>query len=264
MKLRFYIVIILLSLFYNNLTAQEYKRIVSLAPFITNNLYLLGVQDQIVGRTQYCMIADKDQIPIVADAINVNVEKIANLKPDIVIASGLTHPRIIAAIEKMGIPTLHWNQPKNFEELCSQFEKLGKLCGKNEVATRYLQESRERLARIPKIAKGKKIFMEVGYNPLFTALSDSFMNDYMVLLGGKNIFEDLTNGVISRETVLLRNPDIIITIIQGDQEVKNWLQYNTLRAVQTGQVFSIDPDLAGTPTPVTFINVLEIITQKLQ
>lgn len=265
MKIRHYLLLAFSALFLSqSLYAQECKRIVSLAASITNNLYLLGVQDRIVGRTQYCTIADNDNIPIVADALNVNIEKVVSLKPDIVIASGLTHPRIISALQKMGIRTIHWHQPKDFNDICIQLEELGKLCGKREVAIRYVRESKERLVKIGKPAANTKIFMEQGADPLFTVLPDSFVNDYMILLGGKNICDDLKTGLISREMVLLRNPDVIIIVSMGSQdaeEITEWKKYKTVNAVKNNRIFTINAEEACTPTPVTFVDVLEKLSQ---
>lgn len=249
------------------LPAQEYKRIVSLAASITNNLYLLEAQDRLVGRTQYCTVADNDDIPVVADAVNVNIEKVVNLKPDIVIAGGLTHPRTVRALQKMGIKTVHWNQPENFDEICSQLEELGKICGKSELAAKYVEESRERLAKLTsKTTEKNKVFMQQGANPLFAVLPNSFVNDYITLAGGTNICEDLTNGLISRELVLVRNPDIIAIMTMGDvgeMEKKEWEKYRTVNAVKNKRIFLIDATQACTPTPVTFIDVLEKLIHEI-
>lgn len=265
LKLFLVFVVILSQSF--RLPAQECKRIVSLAASITNNLYLLGVQGNIVGRTQYCTIAEKDNIPVVADAVNVNIEKVVSLKPDIVIAGGLTHPRIVSALQKMGIRTIHQHQPKDFNEICSQLEELGSICGKSDAATRHVKESRERLAKISEGISGKnRVFMEQGANPLFTVLPNSFVNDYIILSGGANICEDLKNGLISRELVLLRNPDVIIIITMGDtgeKEKKEWQKYTTINAVKNNRIFMVDADEACTPTPVTFVNVLEKLAGEM-
>lgn len=246
------------------LRAQEYKRIISLAQSITNNIYLLGGEHLLVGRTQYCMIAENSHIPVVADAINVNIEKVVSLKPDLVIASGLTHPRVISAIQKMGIRTVQLAQPKNFNELCSQLELLAGYCGEKELAKRYIQENRKRLSQITKSNHPLKIFMFFGSNPLFAVLPDSFMNDYITLLGNKNIFDDLTTGVVSRETVLLRNPDAIIAVSDQQQEIDNWKKYTTLSAVKNNCLFLIDPNKASIATPVDFVDILEEISNTLK
>ncbi len=258
---------IVLAFFCYKLPAENYRRIISLAQSVTNNLYLLGAQDKLIGCTKYCTIARKDNIPIVADALTVNIEKVVSMQPDLVITSGLTPPRILNAIEKMGIRTLRFQPPRDFEELCQQLEKLGELCDKTETARQYIRESRERLAQLPQPMKNKTVFMELGNNPLYSVLPGSFMNDYITLLGGQNIFHDLTNDMVSKETVLLRNPDIIIVVSMngaGRQEIESWKQYTHLRAVSHNRLFLIDAVEACVPTPVTFINVLEKLIQDLK
>lgn len=245
------------------------KRIVSLAPFITQNLYLLGVKDDIVGRTQYCTIAENDHIPVVADAVNVNIEQIVSLNPDIVIAGGLTHPRIIAAIKKMGIETIHWKQPVDFNGICEQFRILGRITEKSDVAEKYIAESRERLARVRKgLPAGKQldIFMEIGTNPLFTALPNTFMHDYMAQLNAKNIAGSLKTGMVSKEFVLMQNPDVIIIVsmgVLGTEELDEWKKYPRLNAVKNNRIFICEQDELCSPTPVTFVDGVEKLAKLI-
>ena len=72
------------------LSAQNHKRIISLAPSLTQSLYYLGAQDKLVGRTSYCVAAENDNVPIVASAIKLNTEKAIAMKPDLVLVLGLT------------------------------------------------------------------------------------------------------------------------------------------------------------------------------
>ena len=249
------------------LPAQESKRIISLAQSITNNIYLLGAQNQLVGCTKFCLIAANNEIPIVADALNVNIEKLVSLKPDVVITTDLTSPRIIAAIQKMGIHTLQLPKIKDFNELCKQLEQIGEVCNKQEIAIQYIKESKSRLSKLPKPTLGKKVFMELGHNPLFTVLPDSFMDDYITFLGGENIFNGLTSGIVSKETVLVKNPDIIVIVAMGEmgkQSIDTWKKYNSLKAVQNNQLFILDANKACTPTPISFVDVLEDLIKKLK
>ncbi len=249
------------------LSAQDGKRIISLAQSITNNIYLLGAQNQLVGCTKFCLIAENDNIPIVADALNVNIEKLVSLRPDIVITTELTSPRIIAAIQKMGIHTIQLPKIDNFKELCNQLKQMGEVCNKQEIAIQYIKESNHRLSKLPKPALGKKIFMELGHNPLFAVLSNSFMDDYITFIGGENIFNNLTSGIISKETVLVRNPDMIVIVSMGEmgkQSIDSWKNYNSLKAVQNKQLFVLDANKACTPTPVSFVDVLEDLIKQLK
>ncbi|HZK96086.1 MAG TPA: hypothetical protein VFC67_17935 [Prolixibacteraceae bacterium] len=54
--------------------AQEAKRIVSLVPWVTKSLYLMGEQNRLVGCTNYCPVEASDHIPVVASAVSVNLE----------------------------------------------------------------------------------------------------------------------------------------------------------------------------------------------
>ena len=72
------------------LSAQQYKRIISLAPSITQSLYYLGAEDKLVGRTSYCVATENDNIEIVASAVTLNMEKAVSMKPDLVLVLGLT------------------------------------------------------------------------------------------------------------------------------------------------------------------------------
>lgn len=264
MKNIFYFIALFVSL---QLPAQESKRIVSLAQSITNNLYLLGAENQLVGCTKFCLIAENDNIPIVADALSVNIEKLVSLKPDLVITTELTSPRIMTAIQKMDIRTIQLPKINDFNELCKQFEQMGEVCNKQEIAIQYIKESKDRLSKLPKPALGKKVFMELGHNPLFTVLPNSFMDDYITFLGGENIFNDLTSGIVSKETVLVRNPDMIVVVSMGDmgkQSIDSWEKYNSLKAVQNNQLFIIDANKACTPTPVSFVDILEDLVKKLR
>lgn len=259
---------ILFHLFAFTGKAQESKRIVSLAPSITQNLYLIEAQGQIVGCTRFCLTEAKDSIPVVADAVNVNTEKIVALRPDIVITSGLTPPKVLDGLERMGIKTLRIGQPKNFNEICEQLIILSEISGKKELAETIVRESKTRLATIQKnIPSGKhpKIFMEIGANPLYTALPGTFMHDYIQQIGGLNIAQELDNASVSKEYVLLQNPEVIFIVgmgIAGEEEKTHWQEIKSHKAVKDNKIFTLD-DYICSPTPVTFVKTVEELIQMV-
>ena len=164
--------ILLSILFITAITGYSQKRIVSLAASITQNLYLLGANEDIVGCTRFCITEPADSIPVVADAVNVNMEKIVALRPDIVLTGGLTPPKVLEGLERMGIKTLRLEQPKNFEEICEQFIILGELSNKKTKAESTVQECKTRLEEAKKNIPSDrypKVFMEIGCDPLYTA-----------------------------------------------------------------------------------------------
>lgn len=240
-------------------------RIVSLAASITQNLYLIGANKDIVGCTRFCITQPEDSIPVVADAVNVNLEKIAALRPDIVLAAGLTSPRVLESLERIGIKTMRLPQPQDFEEICQQCLKLGEISGNRERAGAVVSRSKEKLAELrERIAHTgtPKVFMEIGCNPLYAAIPGSFMHDYIVQAGGRNIAEGLDNATTSKEFVVLQNPDVIFVVgmgIVGDEEIAAWKSIRSLNATRYDKVIPLDQYICS-PTPETFVETVgEII-----
>ncbi len=268
--MRFFSILVLL--FFMNfglLQAQVAKRVVSLAQSITKNIYLLQAQDKLVGCTSYCQTNKEDNIAVIGSAVKVNIEKIYSLKPDLVITTGLTSPETLGMLSKLGIKYKVFESPKNFNDICSQFAEIGKLIGKNEKARNIIQKEKAKLEALKKqIPKGKKpkIFIELGTKPLFAVIPNTFMHDYIAFVGGENIATNVTTGIISRETVLLRNPDVIFVTTMGNigaQEVDIWKSYKVLNAIKNNQIFLIDSNMACTPTPDSFTNTVEKMIEMM-
>ena len=142
--------------------AQEAKRIVSLVPWMTKSLYLMGEQSRLVGCTNYCPVEATDKIAVVATAVNVNIEKVLMLKPDLVFASSLIKPEILDNIKRLGIKIEYMPYPKSFDEICTDFMRIGQLVGQTEKSKTIVAQQRERIAKIKaKIPAGKhpKMFM---------------------------------------------------------------------------------------------------------
>lgn len=262
--------ITILLLISNAVFPQAKQRIISLAPSLTHNLILLGIQDQIVGITNYCENNADESISIVASAIDVNIEKVASMRPDLVVATSLTNPEVKTSLKNLGIELVYFPLPKSFEEINSQFLELGKMVNREETALRIVKRERnkvEALKRmIPEGNATKKIFVEIGTKPLFCVIPNTFLDDYITLVGGINATADLNNGMISREGVLVRNPDVIVLATMGnvgDEEKSNWMNYSSVNAVKTKDIYMIDSDIACSPTPDHFTHTLELFFKFL-
>ena len=244
------------------------QRIVSLAPSLTMNIYYLGVQSKLVGCTSYCEIAKNDHKQIVANAVKVNLEKVVSLKPDLVITTELTDPETISSLRKFGLRVEIFPGVKSFDDICAQFMRLGKLVGKEQKATEQINTSKLQVENLKKKVhtKGARVFFQIGSDPLFTVLTHTYMNDFILFAGATNIFAGLSRGTITREAVLARDPDIIIVVsmgLAGQEEKKTWEAYKQLKAVKKKQVFVIDSELACTPTPVSFVKTFETLVKLI-
>ncbi|MDF1547357.1 MAG: helical backbone metal receptor [Bacteroidales bacterium] len=256
LRLKFTLFAILASTF--AIHSQVAKRVVSLAPSITKNIYLMGAQDKLVGCTSYCITEKEDNVPVVASAVKVNIERLYSLKPDMVLTAGLTSPETLGMLKKLGIKYKVFESPKDFEGICYQFLEIAKVVGYEENANKIITVEKAKLAKlsskIPK-TKAPEIFIELGAKPLFAVIPNTFMHDYIKYVGGINIATDMNTGIISRETVLLKNPDIIFITTMGatgDEEINTWLNYKGLNAAKTNSVFTLDSDIACTPCPTSF------------
>ena len=132
------------------------QRIVSLGPDMTEQLFLLGEEGRLVGCTSYCVHppAAKD-IARVASAVEVNLEKVIGLRPDVVLTTPLTPRRYGEALKEFGIRVLLFPLPKNFGDLCESFVRLAELVGKEEVARKMVDEAGLRVERLSKKIAGR-------------------------------------------------------------------------------------------------------------
>ena len=240
------------------------QRIVSVVPRITEELYLLGVQDRIVGVTFYCQrppeAQDKERVGAV---VEVNVEKVLSLQPDLVIASPLTDQRQIQKLQDLGVRVEIFQAPQDFEGLCTGFLELARLVGREQEAREIINQAKRDIDYIKGKVRGlprPKVFVQIGEKPLVAAGGDSFIDDFVTFAGGVNIAHEVKTSVYSREEVVQRNPDIILIAkmgIAGEREKKQWSTYTTIRAVQTGQIYTVDPYRFCSPTPLSFVETVQ-------
>lgn len=256
---------------YGNTQGEAPKRIISLAPSLTKNLSLLDAEAQLVACTNYCTLQSNTKAEIVANAVQVNFEKIVVLQPDLIITTNLTRARTLETIRKLGIDLVVFDNPENFEEICQQFIQLGTLLGKKSKAESLICDARERISSIQKLIppdheKQEKIFIQLGAKPLFSVVPGSFMNDYLTLASTENMAYDLKIGNINLETVLLRDPDVIIIVLMGmigSEQKKRWESFPQLKAVRKNRIYLLNADMACSPTPLSFVESLEAIIRMI-
>ncbi|MBU0700862.1 ABC transporter substrate-binding protein [bacterium] len=260
------------------------KRIISLSPPLTEQLYLLGVEDRLVGVTTYCKRPpEAEKKEKVASCRNANMERIIALTPDLVLASPLSNPAQIQKLRDMGIGVVTFPTPKNFASLCDGFLQLSRLVGKEKEAAPLakaasgsrpspLSEAEKMVRQVKKrvdvvskkVSKGIKnkpaVFVQVGAKPLFTVTKNSFINEFIEVAGGINIAYDAKTGLYSLEKVIQKDPDIIIIAtmgIVGEEEKKNWEKYKTMKAVKNKRIYIMDSCKLCSPTPVSYAGTLE-------
>jgi len=255
-------VAIFLGVASGNLWADS-QRIVSLGPALTESVFTLGVSDYLVGVTSYCkkppQAQEKEKV---GSAVEINVEKVLTLQPDLVLATSLSDPKGVAKIKSFGIHVEVFSAARNFDQLCEEFMRLAGLVGQREKAEAILGKVRADIEEIRKKTSGlqkPRVVVQAGANPLWVVPKDYFINDFVEYAGGENIIP-AGNGHFSREKVLEINPDVIIITtmgIVGDDEKRKWEQFRNIKAVQDGRIYIVDSDKFCSPTPQGFVATLK-------
>lgn len=269
------ITLIILSLFFASGSGAETaapKRIVSLAPSITKSLYLLGAQDRLIAVSIFCPpeASKKEKIGTVYEP---DIEKIVSLSPDLIIAAkeGNTLPTVQTLV-KLGLNVYVVDSANNYSDICASFLALGKVIGEESRAREVIESNSRKLSVIgTRLKKAEKptVFWQIGAQPIFTASRNSFVNDFIELAGGTNIFSDLRERYpqISREEVVKRDPDVIIMVSMGDvtlEEKAKWLEFGHLKAARSGRIFMLDDPLFTNPNPKSIADGVEIVSKLLE
>lgn len=244
-------------------------RIIPLAPSLTEMLYFLGLGSKVVGVTTFSQYPlDARKKPKVGSYINLNVEKIMNLSPDLVIGTvDGNEPGVIWILEQAGIKVYIVN-PRNVEELLETIVDVGDLCEIPERADRLVRGLRVRVSKIEEKTKPLRkplVFLQINIKPIMTVSRHTFHHDLIRLTGGLNMAAD--EGVsyprISIEEVIRRRPEVILISSmerggQFERARKEWLRWRSIPAARDGRVHLVDSDLIDRPSP-RFIKGLELM-----
>ena len=238
------------------------KRVISLSPVITETIYLLNAQDLLIANTSYCNVPEAAQFKEkIGSVTQMNVEKIISLQPDIVIASSLSRDKQIKILENQNIKVIKIKNPETFVQMCDITLKIGKVLGAEKNAVKIISRAVKEVEKIENqtaVLLKKKVFIQIGMKPLYSANKDSFINEYIKYGGGINIVENEKTGIYSREKVISQNPDIILIATMGTSkkagliEKQRWMSFKFLNAAIKNQIYVLDPEFICSPTPMTF------------
>ncbi len=238
--------------------AAPARRIVSLAPHITENLYAAGAGGFIVGVSDYSNYPEAaKQLPRVGSSAGLDLEAIVALKPDLVIAWESGNPAMhLAKLKAMGLQ-LFFTQPKKIDDIAAGIERFGELAGTGAVARDAARAFRAREAGLSsRYAKRPRVrtFYQIWNKPLLTVNGEQIISDVMRLCGAENVFAGLTQlaPTVSVEAVLAANPEAIVA--SGMDEVRPewldmWKRWTDLTATARGNLFFVPPDFINRHTP---------------
>lgn len=242
------------------------ERIVSVNPAHTETLFELGLGDKVVGVDSFSYrppeAAEKEQV---GDSYNLNLEKIAALKPDLVIIAGSkdSPPAQLADIDRLGIPS-YVSAPGTVEEVLADIRSLATVVGANKEGEELVERLRADLdavsAALPAAEERPAVFIAVDPD-LWTVGPSSFVSDVIAAAGGVNVVDDEAQYLqISMEQLIVDDPDVILVAIPEDWATPLLTRpgWETLTAVKEGRVYFVDSDLVSRPGPAVIEGIKEV------
>lgn len=257
------------------------RRIVSMAPSITETLYALGLGDRVVGVTRYCEYPPevKDK-PRVGGYYDPNFEAIVALQPDLVVMLE-KHEQSLPGLEKLKLETLVVSH-KTIEGIIESFRTIGRVCGKGVEGRRMAYDYQNRLRRIrdktehlprPRVLFALDRTMGRGHlADVYVVGADDYFDRIIELAGGENVYrgQGVRYPVVSSEGILWLNPDVIVDLApkqvleQTDRQtlVSDWDELGQVEAVKKHRVLVFDQDYASIPGP-RFLRLVEDLARVL-
>jgi len=259
----------------------DYRRIISMAPSVTEMLFALGLGDRLVGVTQYCdyppEALEKAQV---GGFHNPNYEALMAQRPDLVVMLD-SEAQSRQVFDRLGVDTL-LTYHKSIDGILDSIESLGAAFGARARAEEITSDIRARLKRIERKTAGRarptvmfSIDRTVGTGRLedvYIAGCDGHIDRIIELAGGRNVYQQgaARFPVVSREGMINMNPQVIVDLVGGlsVREVSNeevaadWVQLVEVDAVRQGKVFVLDDDYAFVPGP-RFILLVEKLARLI-
>jgi iron complex transport system substrate-binding protein len=232
------------------------QRIVSLSPSNTEILFALDLGDRVVGVTDYCdyppEALEKEKVGGYADP---DIEKIVALNPDLILVAYGTPMEVINSMVELGL-TVFGIKTTDLDDLLNDIKRIGEITDKELKAQALTSEMAVRIQAVTnqteELEQRPRVFYIVWHDPLWTAGSETFINELIEKGGGVNICGNITGyPTISIEEVVARNPEVIITSSwPGVYEwAMNETALNTTDARQYNRVFVCDDNLVQRPGP---------------
>jgi len=255
---------------------KEPKRIVTLAPSLgelvadlldENMNRLVGVSDF----TDYPPSLQK--IESVGPYSGFNIEKVASLKPDLVIGTKDGNPKDkVLFLRELGITVLVVST-ENFNEIDDSIKLVSTALGKKEKGNQLVRQLRSGINRIHSRSKNKnkyRVLLQINGDPLIVVGKRSFLNEALKTVGAENIYGDLNKRYpkISIEDVVNKNPDVILILALGhnlklfQKHAINWKRFKNIKAVKNNRIHVVSGDELLRPS-IRLLEGLAILERTL-
>ncbi len=232
------------------------KRIVTLAPNLTELVYAAGAADLLVGVSAYSDFPSAaKELPVVSDAFTVDQEQLVLLKPDLLLAwkSG-TPAHVVDELRAAGF-NVEAVTTRGLDDVPAALLRIGELSGHDAQAIVAAEDFRQSIDEIRRQYRGASelsVFYQISTRPLYTINGEHFIGEILSLCGGRNIFADLSElaPAVSVEAVIDRNPEVLLAASDsGELPFSDWQRWDGLAANRLGNHFVVSAAEIGRATP---------------
>jgi len=255
------------------LVPEPVRRIVSLAPNLTETVYALGAQDRLVGVTDYCDYPPEALAkPKVGGAVNPSIEQIAAMKPDLVLATrSLNRRETVEALERLGI-AVYATDPHTVEGVFDSTRRVAEVLGVAgraaaliaDLRTR-LDDLKQRLAAVPL----RRVLFVVWHEPLISIGRETFVADALRRAGAESVVETAQDWPkLNMEEVVRLQPEYLVfasshseSVRRTADELRSRPGWRAMRAVQQGR-FAVVSDAVNRPSP-RLVTAIEELAKQL-
>jgi iron complex transport system substrate-binding protein len=253
---------------------EKPERIVSLIPSNTEIAFALGLNEEVVG------VSDFDNYPEEVNEIEkiggqeFNVEKIISLEPDLVLAHGSSAHNSKEGLDQLrnaDISVVVINNAASFEDAYGSVQMVGTITGTTEEAEEIVSNMKAKLAEIEEKAASiteeeqLKVFVEVSPAPeIYTTGKGTFMHEMLEKINAKNVAGDQEGWTkLTEESIVKMNPDVIVTTYgyyteNAAEQVLNRNGWGDIPAIQNERVYDVHSDLVTRPGPRLIEGVEEL------
>ena len=234
------------------------RRIVSLAPSITETVFALGFGNRLVGVTSHCDYpAEAKRLPKIGDFMSPSLEVIAAKQPDLVIGvTGATDPARAREIERLGIK-ITLVSVSSVSEILSSFKHIAALLGDPDAGATLVEKITAQFDKVKKRvapAPRRSTLLAVGLRPLVAVGGKNFLDELITLAGGENIAGNASQPWLNLpdEYVVAKAPQVIIQAGMGSdasRPTRQWSDLKSIPAVKERRVYTYNSDKILRPGP---------------
>ena len=235
------------------------KRIVSLAPHLTELAFAAGAGERIVATVAYSDHPPAARnIPRIGDAYRVDFERLLALAPDVVLVwdSG-TPTQTIDRIRALKLRVLTLTTHR-LADVANVVRTIGEVAGTAAVASPVAADFEREIDSMREQYRGRRqvrVFLQIGQRPLYTVNGAHIMSEIVTLCGGRNVFEDLPALApsVGVEAVLAANPEVIIATDDTVHDaMSEWGKWTSIDAVRVRNIYTLpSDDIARATTRLT-------------